>query len=51
MSQIFFFTNYCILSAAGFANGEEAVNMSAVLTGMGAIPKSSDVTRSRPVLA
>lgn len=37
--------------AAGFANGEEAVSMSAVLTGMGAIPKSSDATRSRPVLA
>jgi len=37
--------------AAGFANGEEAVNMSAVLTGMGPIPKSPDATRSRPVLA
>eukprot|EP00536_Pseudo-nitzschia_multiseries_P003309 jgi/Psemu1/185543/e_gw1.50.37.1 len=37
--------------AAGFANGEEAVNMSAVLTGMGAIPKNTDAARARPVLA
>lgn len=37
--------------AAGFANGEEAVNMSAVLTGMGPIPKSSNASRSQPVLA
>jgi len=37
--------------AAGFANGEEAVNMSAVLTGMGPIPKRPDATRLRPVLA
>eukprot|EP00531_Pseudo-nitzschia_arenysensis_P014682 CAMPEP_0116128156 /NCGR_PEP_ID=MMETSP0329-20121206/7211_1 /TAXON_ID=697910 /ORGANISM="Pseudo-nitzschia arenysensis, Strain B593" /LENGTH=623 /DNA_ID=CAMNT_0003622279 /DNA_START=223 /DNA_END=2094 /DNA_ORIENTATION=+ len=37
--------------AAGFANGEEAVNMSAVLTGMGPIPKNSNAGRSRPVLA
>jgi len=37
--------------AAGFANGEEAVNMSAVLTGMGPIPRGPDATRSRPVLA
>jgi len=36
--------------AAGFANGEEAMNMSAVLTGMGAIPKSPDAC-ARPVLA
>jgi len=36
--------------AAGFANGEKAVNMSAVLTGMGPIPKSSDAC-ARPVLA
>ncbi len=45
------FIQFFPISAAGFANGEEAVNMSAVLTGMGAIPKSSDATRSRPVLA
>ena len=51
ISQRFFFGKYLFLPAAGFANGEEAVNMSAVLTGMGAIPKSSDTTRSRPVLA
>lgn len=37
--------------AAGFANGEEAVNMSAVLTGMGPIAKGSNAARSRPVLA
>lgn len=37
--------------AAGFSNGEdEAVNMSAVLTGMGAISKTTDSTRARPVL-
>lgn len=39
------------LAAAGFANGEEAVNMSAVLTGMGPIAKGSNAARSRPVLA
>ena len=39
------------VSAAGFANGEQAVNMSAVLTGLGAIPKNPDTNRSRPVLA
>lgn len=37
--------------AAGFANGEEAVNMSAVLAGMGPIPKKPDATRARPILA
>lgn len=36
--------------AAGFANGEEAVNMSAALAGMGPIPKTPDA-RPRPVLA
>ena len=46
----FWFT-ICVLPAAGFANGEEVVNMSAVLTGMGPIPKNSDATRSLPVLA
>ena len=52
ISQSFFEKyNILFLPAAGFANGEEAVSMSAVLTGMGAIPKSSDATRSRPVLA
>lgn len=40
-----------VFAAAGFANGEEAVNMSAVLTGMGPIPKSSDASLSQPVLA
>jgi len=37
--------------AAGFANGEKPMSMSAVLTGMGPLPKSSDATHSRPVLA
>jgi len=37
--------------AAGFANGEEAMNMSAVLTGMGPLPKSPDAAHARPVLA
>ncbi len=46
-----FLSVFYVLLAAGFANGEEAVNMSAVLTGMGPIPKNSDATRSLPVLA
>ena len=36
--------------AAGFANGEEAVNMSAVLSGMGPILKNPDAC-AHPVLA
>ena len=39
-----------VVTAAGFANGEEAVNMSAALAGMGPIPKTPDA-RPRPVLA
>ena len=54
--SVLFFSHFLesiiyVFAAAGFANGEEAVNMSAVLTGMGPIPKSSDASRSQPVLA
>ena len=40
-----------VVTAAGFANGEEAVNMSAILAGIGPVPKTPDAARARPVLA